>query len=84
MQGREPIPVTTHTSQSSTLQVGDKVTFSDVLADGEPLDPPPPLAVLLHKPVGYVVTAPDDERVAGELSTVQRPARHALLLANSM
>lgn len=34
-----------------------------MLLDGEPLDPPSPLTVLLHKPVGYVVTSPDDERV---------------------
>jgi 16S rRNA pseudouridine516 synthase len=39
------------------------VRASEVLLDGEPLDPPSPLTVLLHKPVGYVVTSPDDERV---------------------
>ncbi|KIZ06053.1 ribosomal small subunit pseudouridine synthase A [Monoraphidium neglectum] len=43
--------------------IGEKVRASEVLLDGEPLDPPSPLTVLLHKPVGYVVTSPDDERV---------------------
>lgn len=36
---------------------------ADILLDDEPLDPPAPLTVLLHKPVGYVVTSPDDEKV---------------------
>lgn len=44
-------------------QVGEKVLHEDVLLDGEPLDPPFPMAVMLHKPVGYVVTSPDDEKV---------------------
>jgi 16S rRNA pseudouridine516 synthase len=45
------------------MQVGQKATAAEVLLDGEPLDPPAPLVVLLHKPVGYVVTSPDDENV---------------------
>ena len=34
-----------------------------VLLDGEGLDPPFPLGVLLHKPAGYVVTSPEDDKV---------------------
>ena len=45
------------------LKVGDKALASELLLNGEPLDPPPPLTLLLHKPVGYVVTSPDDEKV---------------------
>ncbi len=45
------------------LQVGDKVFHEDVTLDGEPLDPPNPLHLMLHKPIGYVVTSPEDERV---------------------
>jgi len=50
-------------SDGSRLKIGEKVVWSDVLLDGEPLDPPPPITLLLHKPVGYVVTAPDDDNV---------------------
>jgi 16S rRNA U516 pseudouridylate synthase RsuA-like enzyme len=39
------------------------VGLANVLVDGEELDPPLPMVVMLHKPVGYVVTAPDDDKV---------------------
>jgi len=45
------------------LKVGDKVLHSDVVLDGEGLDPPYPLTIMLNKPVGYVVTTPDDDRI---------------------
>lgn len=45
------------------VQVGEKALASQLLLDGEALDPPPPLTLLLHKPVGYVVTSPEDEVV---------------------
>jgi hypothetical protein len=44
--------------------VGEKVCHEEVVLDGEALDPPPPLTLLLHKPVGYVVTSPDDQRIS--------------------
>lgn len=34
-----------------------------ILLDDEELDPAFPMVLMLHKPVGYVVTAPDDERI---------------------
>lgn len=45
------------------LKIGEKVLHSEVLMDEEPLDRPFPITLLLHKPVGYVVTSPDDERI---------------------
>lgn len=45
------------------LRVGEKVLHGDVLLDGKELDPPPPLVLLLNKPVGYVVTSPDDANI---------------------
>lgn len=46
-------------------QVGDKVAWSDLeLEGGEELDPPGPLLLAINKPTGYVVTAPDDEKVS--------------------
>ncbi|KAG2440954.1 hypothetical protein HXX76_003807 [Chlamydomonas incerta] len=47
------------------LKVGDKVAWSDLeLEGGEGLDPAGPLLLALHKPTGYVVTAPDDENIS--------------------
>ncbi|GLI65502.1 hypothetical protein VaNZ11_009050 [Volvox africanus] len=51
------------TRDGGQLKVGDKVCWGDVVLDGEALDPPSPLLVALHKPVGYVVTSPDDENI---------------------
>ncbi|PNH11086.1 Ribosomal small subunit pseudouridine synthase A, partial [Tetrabaena socialis] len=45
------------------LKVGDKVCWGDVVLEGEELDPPSPMLVALHKPIGYVVTSPDDENI---------------------
>lgn len=47
----------------SRAQVGEKALPSQLLLDGEPLDPAPPLTLILHKPPGYVVTSPEDETV---------------------
>jgi 16S rRNA U516 pseudouridylate synthase RsuA-like enzyme len=48
---------------AGNLQVGDKVLHSDILMDGEELDAPFPMTIMINKPVGYVVTAPDDEKI---------------------
>lgn len=45
------------------MQVGEKALASQLLLDGEALDAAPPLTLMLHKPVGYVVTSPEDEMV---------------------
>ncbi|GFR47178.1 hypothetical protein Agub_g8871, partial [Astrephomene gubernaculifera] len=47
----------------SKLKVGEKVMWGEVVLEGEQLDPPSPLLLALHKPTGYVVTAPDDEKI---------------------
>jgi 16S rRNA pseudouridine516 synthase len=41
------------------LRDGDSVEHDDVLADGEPLDPPPGIVLMLHKPVDYVCSTSD-------------------------
>ncbi|KAG2493272.1 hypothetical protein HYH03_008409 [Edaphochlamys debaryana] len=46
------------------LKVGEKVLPGSVVLDGEELDPPSPLVLVLNKPTGYVVTSPDDENVS--------------------
>jgi 16S rRNA pseudouridine516 synthase len=47
----------------SKVKIGEKVQHNDILVAGEPLDGAYPLTIILNKPVGYVVTSPDDERV---------------------
>jgi 16S rRNA U516 pseudouridylate synthase RsuA-like enzyme len=44
-------------------QVGEKALAHQLLLNGDHLDPAPPLTLILHKPVGYVVTSPEDEVV---------------------
>jgi 16S rRNA U516 pseudouridylate synthase RsuA-like enzyme len=39
------------------------VLHTDILLEGEDLDAPFPVAVMVNKPVGYVVTAPDDDKI---------------------
>ncbi|KAG1671815.1 hypothetical protein FOA52_000192 [Chlamydomonas sp. UWO 241] len=46
------------------LKVGEKITHDDLVLDGEALDPAFPLVVLLNKPVGYVVTSPEDTKIS--------------------
>lgn len=44
-----------------------KVAHADVRIDGEPLDPPPGLVLMLHKPVGFTCSTSDPGRVVYEL-----------------
>lgn len=67
-----------------TNQIGDKARASDVLLDDEPLDPPAPLALVLNKPVGYVVTSPDDERVLDPVVYDLLPHRWGLVAVASL
>jgi 16S rRNA pseudouridine516 synthase len=47
------------------LSADSRALPSRVRLDGEPLDPRPPLTLLLHKPDGYVVASPDDPKARG-------------------
>ncbi len=58
-------------------QVGDKVLHQDVTVDGEPLDPPFPLTLILHKPVGYVVSACISTAYTQQHNERMRRPRHA-------
>jgi len=49
------------------LYADDKVAHEDIRVDGEPLDPPPGLVVMLHKPVGYTCSTKDAGRIVGDL-----------------
>jgi 16S rRNA pseudouridine516 synthase len=56
------------------LYADDQVAHADILIDGEPLDPPHPLTLLLHKPVGVTCSMKDPGRIVYDLL----PARYRL------
>ncbi|MCJ0826604.1 rRNA pseudouridine synthase [Luteimonas sp. 50] len=49
------------------LYADDRVAHAEVRVDGEPLDPPQGLVLLLHKPVGYTCSTRDPGRIAHDL-----------------
>ena len=49
------------------LYADDAVAHGDVRVDGEPLDPPTGMALLLHKPVGYTCSTRDPGRIVYDL-----------------
>ena len=51
----------------AVLYADDVVGHDEVRVDGEPLDPPPGLALLLHKPVGYTCSTRDPGRIVYDL-----------------
>jgi 16S rRNA pseudouridine516 synthase len=53
--------------QDEVLYADDKVAHGDIRIDGEPLDPPAGLLILLHKPVGYTCSTKDPGRVIYDL-----------------
>jgi 16S rRNA pseudouridine516 synthase len=51
----------------AVLGPNDAREHADVLVDGEPLDPPHGVVLMLHKPVGYVCSTKDANRLAYDL-----------------
>ena len=49
------------------LYADDRVAHAEVRVDGEPLDPPQGLVLLLHKPVGYTCSTRDPGRIVHDL-----------------
>jgi len=49
------------------LYTDDKVEHADVRIDGEPLDPPTGLVLLMHKPTGYTCSRKDAGRLVYDL-----------------
>lgn len=61
------------------LYADDKLEHAAVHIDGEPLDPGPGLALLLHKPVGYTCSTKDVGRVVYDLLPPRFRLRSPLL-----
>ena len=49
------------------LYADDQVTHADVRVDGEPLDPPQGLVLMLHKPLGVTCSTRDPGRIVHDL-----------------
>ena len=63
----------------AVLYADDLVGHDEVRVDGEPLDPPPGLALLLHKPVGYTCSTRDPGRIVYDLLPPRFRLRSPLL-----
>ncbi len=66
-------------AQGDVLYAGDKVAHADIRLDDEPLDPPPGLLLMLHKPVGYTCSTKDPGRVIYDLLPPRYRRRDPLL-----
>lgn len=60
--------------KGEVLYADDRVAHGEVRIDGEPLDPPVGLTLMLHKPVGYTCSTKDRGRLVYDLL----PPRYAL------
>jgi len=61
------------------LYADDRVAHADVRIDGEALDPPAGLALVLHKPVGYTCSTKDPGRIVYDLLPPRFRLRSPLL-----
>lgn len=54
-------------ADGEVLYADDKVEHDVIRVDGEPLDPPPGLTLMLHKPAGYTCSTKDQGRLIYDL-----------------
>ena len=54
-------------ADGEVLYADDKVEHDAIRIDGQPLDPPPGLTLMLHKPAGYTCSTKDHGRLIYEL-----------------
>lgn len=65
--------------QGDVLYADDRVAHDAIRIDGEPLDPPPGLLLMLHKPVGYTCSTKDRGRIVYDLLPPRFALRSPLL-----
>ncbi|HEY0505739.1 MAG TPA: pseudouridine synthase [Lysobacter sp.] len=65
--------------QGEVLYADDKVAHEAIRIDGEPLDPPAGMTLMLHKPVGYTCSTKDPGRVIYDLLPPRFRLRSPLL-----
>ena len=66
-------------AQGEVLYADDQPAHADVRIDGEPLDPPAGLVLMLHKPVGYTCSTRDPGRIVYDLLPTRFRLRSPLL-----
>ncbi|KJV33760.1 pseudouridine synthase [Luteibacter yeojuensis] len=66
-------------ANGDVLYADDKVDHADVRFDGEPLDPPQGLVVMLHKPTGYTCSRKDVGRLVYDLLPPRFGVRNPVL-----
>jgi 16S rRNA pseudouridine516 synthase len=66
-------------ARGEVLYADDKVAHAEIRIDDEPLDPPPGLLLMLHKPVGYTCSTKDPGRVIYDLLPPRYRRRDPLL-----
>lgn len=66
-------------ADGEVLYADDQVDHAAIRIDGEPLDPPAGLALMLHKPVGYTCSTKDPGRVIYDLLPPRFRLRSPLL-----
>ncbi len=66
-------------ADGEVLYADDKVDHETIRVDGEPLDPPAGLVLMLHKPVGYTCSTKDPGRVIYDLLPPRFRLRSPLL-----
>ncbi|MFT4247382.1 MAG: 16S rRNA pseudouridine(516) synthase [Pseudomonas sp.] len=54
-------------AQGEVLYADDQLPHAQIRFEGEPLDPPPGFALMLHKPVGYTCSTKDSGRLIYDL-----------------
>ena len=63
-------------AQGEVLYADDAVPFDAVRIDGEPLDPPPGLLLMLNKPLGHTCSMKDPGRIVFDLLPTRYRARN--------
>lgn len=66
-------------AQGEVMYADDPVDHDDLRVDGEPLDPPQGLLVMLHKPVGFTCSTKDPGRIVYDLLPPRYRLRSPLL-----
>ena len=66
-------------ADGEVLYADDQVGHESIRVDGEPLDPPSGLLLMLHKPAGYTCSTKDPGRVVYDLLPPRFRARSPLL-----
>ena len=66
-------------ASGEVLYADDRVDHAAIRIDGQPLDPPAGLALMLHKPVGYTCSTKDAGRIVYDLLPARFRLRSPLL-----